>query len=220
MSQANFLRPLTNRDQHDIHDPNPTHDEGDRSHGRQHEGHDALGRRTSKTILGGQTGFLYDGSNPVQELSGTTVTANLLTGGLDEYFTRTDTSGARHFLTDALGSTLGLTDSNGTVQTNYTYEPFGNTTVRGTTTTSSFGYTGREMDGTGLYYYRARYYNPQFQRLISEDALGFDTGVNFYAYVQNNVVNLIDPLGLGPTTNQQVQSQVPLPACQSAKTGP
>ena len=69
-------------------------------------------------------------------------------------------------------------------------------------------------------YYRARYYNPQFQRLISEDALGFDTGVNFYAYVQNNVVNLIDPLGLGPTTNQQVQSQVPLPACQSAKTGP
>ena len=51
---------------------------------------------------------VYDGVNAVQELTGGTVTANLLTGGVDEVFQRTDSPGARIFLTDALGSTLAL----------------------------------------------------------------------------------------------------------------
>lgn len=159
-------------------------------------GYDAFGRRTSKTILGGQTGFLYDWSNPVQELTGTTVTANLLTGGIDEYFTRTDSAGTRTFLSDALGSTLALTDSTGTLQTQYTFEPFGNTTVSGPTTTNSFAYTGRELDATGLYFYRARYYNPTLQRFISEDPIGFSGGdVNLYAYTGNSPTNFVDPSG-------------------------
>jgi YD repeat-containing protein len=87
--------------------------------------YDPFGRRTSKTILSTQTGFLYDRANPVQELSGTTVTANSLSGGVDEVFQRTDSAGARSFLTDALGSTLALTDSSGMLQTQYTFEPFG-----------------------------------------------------------------------------------------------
>jgi YD repeat-containing protein len=65
--------------------------------------YDPFGRRVSKTI-GGTTQFLYDGANPVQEISGTSASANLLTGGVDEYFQRTDSAGARNFLTDALGS--------------------------------------------------------------------------------------------------------------------
>ena len=88
--------------------------------------YDALGRRSSKTVAGTATGFLYDGINPVQELTGTTPKANLLTGlGVDEIFTRTDASGARHLLSDALGSTLALTDGTGTTQTSYSYEPYG-----------------------------------------------------------------------------------------------
>jgi uncharacterized caspase-like protein len=68
----------------------------------------------------------------VQELSGGTPTANLLTGlGVDEYFTRTDAAGVRNFLTDALGSTVALADGSGTVQTEYGYEPFGGTTTSG-----------------------------------------------------------------------------------------
>ena len=88
--------------------------------------YDTFGRRTSKTILTTQTGFLYDGANAVQELSGTTATANLLSGGIDEVFQRTDSAGARSFLTDAEGSTLALTDLSGTFQTQYAFEPFGN----------------------------------------------------------------------------------------------
>ncbi len=164
--------------------------------------YDALGRRSSKTVTGAVTGFLYDGINVVQELSGGTPSANLLTGlGVDEIFTRTDSAGTQHFLTDALGSTLEVRDSSGTLLTQYTYEPFGKTTVSGGDRGSSYQYTGRENDGTGdlplgLYFYRARYYSPGFQRFISEDPIGFRGGINFFAYVENSPLNFTDPYGL------------------------
>jgi RHS repeat-associated protein len=151
-----------------------------------------------KTIGGITTQFLYDGLNPVQELNSSNVaTANLLTGlNIDEFFSRTDSSGARSFLTDILGSTLALTDSSGTIQTQYTYEPFGNATVSGAANGNSYQFTGRENDGTGLYYSRHRYYHPSFQRFISQDPLGFIGGVNMYGYVGNNPTNFTDHVGL------------------------
>ncbi len=58
-------------------------------------------------------------------------------------------------------------------------------------------YTGREWDKeTGLYYYRARYYDPMEGRFVSKDPIGYGGGINFYAYVQNNPINHIDPRGL------------------------
>jgi RHS repeat-associated protein len=157
--------------------------------------YDPLGRRVAKTILSATTNYLYDGANPIQELSGTTPTANLLVGGVDEYFQRTDTTGTRNFLSDAIGSTLALADSAGTLQTTYTYEPFGNTTITGSSA-NTYQYTGRENDGTGVYYYRGRYYSPTVQRFISEDPLGFRGGIDFYSYVGNNPTNLRDAFGL------------------------
>jgi RHS repeat-associated protein len=157
--------------------------------------YDPLGRRVTKNILGTSTTFLYDRANAVQEVIGGTNTANSLAGGIDEYFQRTDSAGSRNFLTDALGSTVALTDSTGTTQTSYTFEPFGNTSVSGSTT-NSFAYTGRELDPTGLYFYRARYYNSQLQRFISEDPISFAGGdVNLYAYAGNSPNNLTDPTG-------------------------
>jgi RHS repeat-associated protein len=143
---------------------------------------------------GGSIGFTYHAS----ELSGSTVTANLLTGlNVDEVLTRTDSAGARNFLADALGSTLALTDSTGTVQTQYTYEPFGSTTASGAINGNPFQYTGRENEANGLYYYRARYYNATLQRFISEDPLGLSGGdANFYVYTGDSPTNFIDPLGL------------------------
>lgn len=158
--------------------------------------YDPFGRRTSKTVLGTNTNFLYDGANPVQELSGTTPTANLLTGSVDEYFTRTDSNGARHFLAAGLGSTLSLADTGGTLQTLYTYEPFGSTTVAGTASSNSFAYTGRELEATGLYFNRARYYSPTLQRFVSEDPISFTNGPNVYAYALNSPLIVRDPSGL------------------------
>ncbi|MCU1269196.1 MAG: hypothetical protein JWN74_490 [Acidobacteriaceae bacterium] len=160
--------------------------------------YDPAGRRATKVISGTQTNFLYDLANPVQELSGTTPTANLITGGLDEYFARTDANGTSNFLSDALGTTLGLTDSAGTKQTQYSYDPFGSISQSGVSSTNSFAYTGRENDGVGLDYYRARYYSPQFGRFLSEDPIGFGGGINVYAYVGNSPTNSIDPFGLRP----------------------
>src|SRR5438445_6099133 len=126
--------------------------------------YDAFGRRASKAVVGTTTSSLYERVNAVQELSGSTPTANLLTGGVDEFFSRTDSTGTHSPLTDALGSTVALTDSTGAVQTQYTYEPFGNTS--GPASNNTFEYTGRENDGTGVYFYRARYYSPVYQRFI------------------------------------------------------
>jgi RHS repeat-associated protein len=56
-------------------------------------------------------------------------------------------------------------------------------------------YTGRYHDGTGLYYYRARYYSPKYHRFISQDPIGFAGGINVYRYVGDNPTNYTDPSG-------------------------
>jgi RHS repeat-associated protein len=157
--------------------------------------YDPFGRRVGKTIVASTTNYMYDGANPVQELSGSTVTANLLTGEIDEYFTRTDSSGAANLLTDALGSTLALTNASGSTLASFNYEPFGKTTITGSSA-STYQYTGRENDGTGVYYYRARYYSPTLQRFVSEDPLALQASTSLYRYVSNSPVNAKDPRGL------------------------
>lgn len=124
-------------------------------------------------------------------------TAHLLTGlGIDEYLGRTEGTTARYFLTDHLGSIIATADPAGTIQTRYTYSPFGETTQSGEPSSNPFQYTGRENDGTGLYYYRARYYDPGLGRFISSDPIGLAGGLNTYSYVDNNPLRWIDPLGL------------------------
>lgn len=162
--------------------------------------YDGLGRREAKTVNGNLTEFLYDGRNPVQETSGATILANILPGlRIDEFLTRTDVAAGvtSTFLTDALGSPVAVTDNAGAVQTEYTYEPFGKTTFSGASNSSSYQYTGRENDGTGLYYYRARYYHPGLQRFIREDPIEFLGGdANLYSYVSSRPLSHTDPLGL------------------------
>jgi RHS repeat-associated protein len=110
---------------------------------------------------------------------------------------RTDGIGTSTLLPEALGSTVALGDNTGTLQTQYTYEPFGYATTTGAASASTYKYTGREDDGSGLYYYRARYDHPRLQRFIAEDPIGFRGGdFNLYAYVGNNPMRLRDPLGL------------------------
>ena len=58
-------------------------------------------------------------------------------------------------------------------------------------------FTGRRFDlETGLYYYRARYYNPQIGRFLQTDPIGYSNGINWYAYCGNNSTNMVDPSGL------------------------
>jgi RHS repeat-associated protein len=83
------------------------------------------------------------------------------------------------------------------VQTEYTYDPFGAATTSGASTANTFGFSAREVDGTGLSFYRARYYDAVTQRFTREDPIGFLGGdVNVYAYVANAPPDWVDPLGL------------------------
>jgi RHS repeat-associated protein len=165
--------------------------------------YDALGRRSSKSVAGATvpTTYVYDGANAVQEAIGS-VTDPILTGlGVDERFARNDVNGRTDLLTDALNSTIALTDSTGAITQQYSYDPYGNVTQSDTTSgfTNPYLYTGREADSTGLYYYRARYYSPTMGRFISEDPLAFGGGQNnFYAYAGGNPISARDPSGKCP----------------------
>jgi RHS repeat-associated protein len=164
--------------------------------------YDALNRRIEKTINGATTKYLYDGLDIIQELNqDSTVKANYIRGlNIDEPLARIKADGTiRYYQQDALGSVIALTDDTGAVKTTYTYDPFGNVTISGEASDNPFQYTGRENDGTGLLYYRARYYSPELQRFISEDPIGLLGGINKFAYVYNSPTNWIDPHGLDVT---------------------
>jgi YD repeat-containing protein len=91
--------------------------------------YDAFGRLVRRTARGVTTDFLHDGMNTVQERVGANTT-NLLTSlWVDEYLARTDATGTRGVLADALGSTVALVDAASPVQPQYTYEPFGTITT-------------------------------------------------------------------------------------------
>jgi RHS repeat-associated protein len=157
-----------------------------------------MGRRISKTVQGGTpTQYLYDGANAVQETVGSTINPILVGRGIDERFARNDTTGRTYFLSDAINSTIALTNSSGAIQNQYSYDPYGNTSQSGTGFTNPYQYTGREADTAGLYYYRARYYSPMMGGFISEDPAGFGGGqLSFYAYVGGNPLSNTDPMGL------------------------
>lgn len=162
--------------------------------------YDAMGRRTAKTVgSASPMQYLYDGASAVQETQGSAINPILTGLGIDERFARNDVTGRTYFLTDALGSTIGLTDSTGATQQRYSYDPYGNVTQTNNSAgfSNSYQYAGREADGPGLYYYRARYYSPGMGRFISEDPMGFGGGqLNFYAYVGNDPLSRIDPYGM------------------------
>jgi RHS repeat-associated protein len=177
--------------------------------------YDAWGRRIEKTINGRTINYLYGRYDIVQEIESGVPTVNYIrTLNIDEPLARIDltTNTVRYYHTDALGSIIGLSDENGQEATQYAYDPFGNVTITGEISDNPFQYTGRENDGTGLYFYRARYYSPELQRFLSEDPIRLKGGINFFAYTDsvgkplgetnlylytaNNPVNRKDPKGL------------------------
>jgi RHS repeat-associated protein len=153
--------------------------------------YDAVGRRIAKTINNVTTRFLYDGPDIAQEVVNGVATAYLRLPFVDAPVAR----GSSYYLTDHLGSILGLTDASGAITTRYLYGPFGDATSQGAVSDNPLQFTGRENDGTGLLYYRARYYAPAIHRFLGVDLLP-GVGANRYAYAGNNPVGAIDPFGL------------------------
>jgi RHS repeat-associated protein len=181
--------------------------------------YDPLGRRVaiSPQEAGNwrSTTMVYDGQSILRMTSGTTfytTTTHLVHGpGIDQPLSREesvaqipmspwftpDPPTVTYYHPDALGSIVARTDASGAVVTTIRYDAWGNVQAGAVDT---YGFTGREWDGeTGLYYYRARYYDPKIGRFIGEDPIGFKGGSNFYTYVRGNPIGRTDPSGLQDT---------------------
>lgn len=158
-------------------------------------GYDVLGRRINRGASGVMTNFVYDGADVVLDRIGSSTVDYLNGAGIDNKLRRTDASfGALYFLRDHLGSTAALVSGAGSVIERTQYEAFGATAG---SSLARYGFTAREVDlATKLMYYRARWYDPQQGRFITEDPIGLTGGLNFYTYVGNKPINYTDPSGL------------------------
>jgi RHS repeat-associated protein len=166
-------------------------------------GYDPFGRRILKTLGNEEpTELLYDGTNVIEERQEEETPLVLLTGlNPDQLFSRTrGGESIESYLTDRLGSVIALTDDSGEgTTTTYSYEPFGTANSAGAKSDNLYQFTGRENDGTGLQYNRARYYSPLDARFISQDPAGFaGSGSNLYWYVNGNPLDFTDPSGEFP----------------------
>lgn len=190
--------------------------------------YDVLGRRVSKRMASGgstHTLYFYDGWQDAEETnsSGTVLRAYVYGEGIDEVLRATlpdvldldaGSTVELFYHDNSLGSVVALTTVSGTVVESYRYEAFGKVSifdqsgqvVSTTRVEQPFMFTGRRLDweeGSGLYYYRLRYYDPAAGRFVSRDPLGMwgDPGQNGNGqnYCGNNPANLIDPFGLDDT---------------------
>src|SRR6266568_7398714 len=104
--------------------------------------------------------------------------------------------GNKTLLTEALMSVIAQANDDQSARNFYSYSPYGEVQALGSDEGNPLQFTGRENDGTGLYYYRARYYDPVLKQFLSEDPIGLAGGINARAFVDGDPINNSDPLGL------------------------
>jgi RHS repeat-associated protein len=161
--------------------------------------YDPFGRRIYRSSSSGTGLYAYDGDNLIEEtnVSGAVVTRYLQGLYIDEPLAMLRSSTTSYYEADGLGSVRSLSSPAGSMVQTYVYDSFGKQTNSSGSLMNPFQYSALEQDPeTSVYYYRARYYDPQIGRFLNEDPEGFGASVNFYAYVDNDPVDWTDPAGL------------------------
>jgi len=165
--------------------------------------YNGLGQRVAKIDNGVQVNYLVDPNGILpQVLAETDNTGNLIAYyvydgvGLVAKVTPQNQYYFYHY--DGLGSTVAITNSNGAVVNTYCYSPEGLVGAQ-ETIPNPFTYVGKYgviAEGNGLYFMRARYYDPEVGRFINKDPIGYWGGLNLFTYTGNNQVSSVDPTGL------------------------
>ncbi|MEW6294678.1 MAG: RHS repeat-associated core domain-containing protein [Candidatus Diapherotrites archaeon] len=121
-------------------------------------------------------------------------------------------SSVEYYHSDQLGSTSLMTNSSGASVMQESYDPYGNTLQVSGTSSTNYGFTGKELDPkSNLYYYGARYYDPLIGRFITADKvsgkLEKPQTLNRYSYVSNNPLKFVDPSGNAEVTSTYKDKQ-------------
>jgi RHS repeat-associated protein len=179
--------------------------------------YDALGRRVAKAPLpsapSSTTLYFYDGARIVEEQNGAAATQATYVYGnyVDEVLTMDRTGSTYYYHQNALWSVAAITNSAAAVVERYSYDAYGAPAITNGsgvpvplnawgTPHSAIGnpymFTGRQLDEeTGLFFYRARYYDTNKGRYVQRDPAGYVDGLNLYEYSRSNPVRYFDPTG-------------------------
>ncbi len=146
------------------------------------------------------TYYLYDREDRIADYdpTGNLITAYTHGPGIDEPVALTLNGSTYFYIPDIQGSIRAIISAdNGSLAAYYTYDAWGNLVSYGgpMAQDNDYLYTGREYDWqSGIYYYRARYYNPELGRFL-QSSWEHTKEMNMYVYVGNNPVNEVDPTG-------------------------
>ena len=143
--------------------------------------------------------YINDGMHCIAKYngSGSLIEEFVYGANIDEVLCKISASGNfSYYHQDALESVVAITDESSAIAASYQYDVFGKERLQSGTLSNEILFTGRWLDSvTGLYNYRARWYDGRTGRFLSRDPIGVEDDINLYRYVKSNSINLNDPLG-------------------------
>ena len=164
-------------------------------------GYDYKGLRVRKSGAAGVVRYVYDDASVLLQTDAAGNTLAKYDYGPDRLLSLAHaTEGRQYYLFDGLGSVVDLMRPDGALQARYQYDAWGNPRSTAGSSFNVFGFTGHERDeATGLYYFKARYYDPETGRFLTEDPFGGTReqppSLHRYLYAYQNPTVYTDPTG-------------------------